>query len=122
LAPGVYCYDPDGHLLSPTAEGDRREKLLLAVFGQQCAKESSVAILFAAHYGLARREFGEHAVRLANIEAGHAAQNLCLQATALGLGFIGLGKFDADLLREALGVPEREDPLYVLVVGRKLIL
>jgi SagB-type dehydrogenase family enzyme len=120
LPSGVYRYDPDGHLLSAIEEGDRRERLMLAVLGQQCAKEAAVAILFAAHYGLPRREFGDEAERLAQIEAGHAAQNLCLQATALGLGLIGLGKFDADMLRAALGVPDREVPLYILVVGRKL--
>lgn len=119
LEPGVYRYDPDGHLLTPTGEGGRREQLMLAVLGQQCAADAAVAILFAAYYGLARREFGPHAPRLAHIEAGHAAQNLCLQAAALDLGLIGLGKFDADLLREALGVPAREEPLYLVVAGRK---
>ena len=40
------------------------------------------------------REFGEAGQKLAAMEAGHIGQNFLLQATALGLGSIGLGKFD----------------------------
>ncbi len=119
LEAGVYRYDPDGHLLKPVGSGDRRGRLELAAMGQECARQAAVAVLLTGHYGLSRREFGDECVRLAQLEAGHAAQNLCLQATALHLGVIGLGKFDKDLLREAMDIPEKEDPLYLLVAGRR---
>lgn len=119
LASGVYRYDPDGHSLKPICAGDQRERLVMATMGQECAGDGAAAILLAANYARGRREFGDAAEKLTLIETGHAAQNLCLQATALGLGVIGLGKFDVDLLREILHIPDKEDPLYLLVTGHK---
>lgn len=119
LPAGIYRYQPDSHTLKTVALGDRRDRLALAAMNQQCAREAALAVLFAANYFQSSREFGAAAPRLALIEAGHAAQNFCLQATCLDLGVITLGKFDADLLREALDLPAKEDPLYLVVAGRK---
>ena len=51
------------------------------------------------------------------IEVGHAAQNLLLEATALGLGAVPLGGFDPAKMRRALGIPKGEEPFYVIPVG-----
>jgi len=52
------------------------------------------------------------------MEAGHAAQNIYLQATALNLGMVTVGAFHGDRVRRILGMPNNEAPLYVIPVGR----
>jgi nitroreductase len=56
--------------------------------------------------------------RYVHLEAGHAAQNLLLQAVALGLGAVPIGAFDDDRLSRALGLPADHRPLYLIPVGR----
>jgi nitroreductase len=40
-----------------------------------------------------------------------------LEAAALDLGAVPVGAFDDDLVRAALGLDRREQPLYVVPVG-----
>jgi nitroreductase len=51
------------------------------------------------------------------MEAGHAAQNLLLQAVALDLGGVPIGAFDDERLSKILGLPENEAPLYLIPIG-----
>jgi len=51
------------------------------------------------------------------MEAGHAAQNVYLQATALSLGTVVNGGFSAERTREILDLLP-EEPLYWMPVGR----
>ena len=53
------------------------------------------------------------------MEAGHAGENLYLQAESLGLATVSIGAFRDDRVREILGVGERQRPLYVFPVGRR---
>jgi len=53
------------------------------------------------------------------MEAGHAAQNVYLQAEALGLGAVVIGAFDDSWVRELLGAAVEEAPLYVMPVGKR---
>jgi len=54
-----------------------------------------------------------------HLEAGHAAQNLCLQATAMDLGIVTVGAFTDDQVKEVLNLPENEQPLYIIPIGRE---
>jgi SagB-type dehydrogenase family enzyme len=119
LIPGVYRYNPDEHAILRTAKADARWALSQAAMGQQCAADCAALIVIAATYRRLSREFGTHAQRLALIETGHVGQNVCLQAAALGLGCVGLGRFDPDLARHALHLPDSEDPLYLVACGRR---
>jgi nitroreductase len=53
------------------------------------------------------------------MEVGHAAQNLLLQAVALGLGGAPVGAFDDEEVGRVLALPKDERPLYVVPVGRR---
>jgi nitroreductase len=53
-----------------------------------------------------------------HIEAGHAVQNICLQAVALGLGATVVGAFNDDEVKKVLGEPDDEQPLVIVPVGR----
>jgi nitroreductase len=52
------------------------------------------------------------------MEAGHAAQNLLLQAVALGLGAVVMGAFGDAEVRAAAALRGDERPLYLIPVGR----
>jgi nitroreductase len=52
------------------------------------------------------------------MEVGVAAQNVALQAVALGLGSLYVGAFRDDTVHELLELPEDHAPLALLPVGR----
>lgn len=118
LTPGFYSYDSDAGTLRLLRKGDRRRSLARAASGQTCVEECAFALLLTGWYKRAAREFGDAAPRLAAMECGHIGQNFCLQATAMGLGAIGLGRLDAEAVRLLLRLPENEEPLYLLLAGR----
>ena len=62
-------------------------------------------------YGTQRTE------RYLHLEAGHAAQNLLLQAIALELWATPLAAFDDARVSQTLGLPEGHLPLYLIPVG-----
>jgi nitroreductase len=49
---------------------------------------------------------------------GHAAQNVCLQAIALGLQTAVIGAFHDRAVTEIAHLPANEQPLYLVPVGR----
>jgi SagB-type dehydrogenase family enzyme len=62
--------------------------------------------------------FGERGVRYVHMEAAHAAQNVQLQATALGLGSVVVGSFKEAEISRIVGLPEGEEPVYLMAVGK----
>ena len=63
-------------------------------------------------------KYGERAERYVRLEAGHAAQNLLLQAVALELGAVPRGAFYDDQVQAALSQPLGQGPLYLIPMGR----
>lgn len=119
LAPGVYKYNPERHELTRLSNTDVREELAEGSLGQTSVKEGAIDIVIAAVYERTTKKYGDRGVRYVHIEAGHAAQNICLQAIALDLGLVTVGAFYDEQVKEIIGMPENETPLYVIPVGRK---
>jgi SagB-type dehydrogenase family enzyme len=119
LAAGVYLYQPDGHQLVKTGDGDVRAGLAEAALEQEWVEEGAVNFVFTAVYERTTGKYGERGIRYVHMEAGHAAQNLCLQAAALGLGAVTIGAFYDEQVSRLLNLPADEQPLYVIPVGRK---
>ncbi len=117
LAPGVYRYLPAKHALKQLATGDARRPLCAAALAQECVAAGAAVVVFAAVEQRTTRKYGSRGVRYVHIEAGHAAQNLALQATALGLGSVTVGAFDDAAVARLLKLPGGEVPLYLLPVG-----
>jgi SagB-type dehydrogenase family enzyme len=122
LDPGIYGVATDaGSLLAPasaSARGDRRPAVADAALGQAWLRQAPALIVVAAEARATRARYGERADRFVAIEAGAAAQNLLLQAQALGLGGTMVGAFDEPRLRAALGLPALQQPLLIVPVGR----
>jgi SagB-type dehydrogenase family enzyme len=119
LPDGVYKYVPETHDLRKVKDGDVRDQLAAAALDQAWVKEGAICIVIAAVYERTTAKYGERGVRYVHMEAGHAAQNICLQATALNLGTVTVGAFEDSRVSAITGMPENEAPLYLLPVGRK---
>lgn len=119
LENGIYKYDPLSHEIIKTKEGDYRNELSLASLGQSCIKEAAVSIVFAAVYDRITKKYGDRGIRYTYMEAGHAAQNIYLQAGVLKLGTVVVGAFIDNEVKKVVGMNKEETPLYILPVGKK---
>ncbi|UCE30486.1 MAG: SagB/ThcOx family dehydrogenase [Burkholderiales bacterium] len=117
LQPGLYRYRPATHALAPLGAGDRRAALAGAALNQTWLQQAPATVVFGAVESRTRFKYGGRSTRYVHIEVGHAAQNLLLQARALGLGAGLIGAFDDAKVAEVLGMPEEEEPLYLVPVG-----
>jgi len=119
LAAGIYSYHPRNHELVMIAKGDARTELSRAAMGQSSIKNAAMVLVFCAVYERTTVKYGERGIRYVHMEAGHAAQNVSLQAVALDLGTVVMGAFYDDEVRAVLRLPEQEHPLSIMPVGKK---
>jgi len=117
LAPGIYRYAACEHALKPVAEGDLRVDLFAATVGQADAANAPLTLVISAVYDRSTGRYGTRGITYTLMEAGHAGQNLYLQATALGLGTVAVGAFREEIVRSVLGLFPEEHPLYLFPVG-----
>ena len=114
---GVYSYLPHEHSLKPRVSGDLRQRLADAAIGQRAIATAPVSLVIAADYERTRLRYRNRTERYVHMEAGHAAQNVYLQAAALGLGTVAVGAFDDSGVKELLALTGNLQPLYILPAG-----
>ena len=117
LAGGVYRYLPQGHRLQGVAMGDVRAVLAIAACGQRWIADAPALVVIAAQPALTAARYGARAEAYVAMEAGAAAQNLLLQAAALGLGGTLVGAVDEAAVRRSLALADTEQPLAIVPVG-----
>lgn len=116
LEPGVYNYRPETHELWLVVAGDRREKV---DNGQGMVVAAPATIVYSAVFERNTSRYGTRGrERYVCMDLGHSAENVCLQAVALGLGTCPIGAFVDTELKAACGMTKSEEPLYILPVGR----
>lgn len=118
LAPGVYHYHPEEHLLTRINGTDRRIDLEAAAIDQAFVGDAPATLVIAAIPERMTAKYGDRGIRYVDMEAGHAAENIYLQATASSLGTVAIGAFDDDRVREILMLPANTTPLYLMPVGK----
>jgi len=121
LEPGIYHYEVGAHRLSRVASGDRRRELARAALGQSAVSEAAAVIAVGALYSRTTGKYGNRGRRYVHMEAGHAAQNVLLQATAMGLDAVPIGAFDDSDVARAASMPRGTQALYLLPVGHGAI-
>lgn len=115
---GVYHYSWKNHSLLLKKGGDVRPFLARAALNQHFISRAPASIVITAVVEKTASRYGRRGVyRYVPMDAGHSAQNVYLQATALGLGTVDVGAFDDSLVVKVLGV-EREEPLLILPFGK----
>jgi SagB-type dehydrogenase family enzyme len=117
LAPGIYRYRPVAHELIQVIEGDKRKELCHASLDQPAVREAALLLVLSAIYERTTGKYGKRGIRYVHMEAGHAAQNVCLQAVSLGLGAVVVGAFEDAKVKEAISL-EREKPICILAIVR----
>ena len=118
VAQGIYRYLPQQHELVRVVAGDLRGDLARAALNQQWVADGAIDIVFTAVYERTTMRYGKRGIRYVHMEAGHAAQNVYLQAVALKLGTVVIGAFDDSRVTEILKLPGGEVPLYIMPVGK----
>lgn len=113
----VARYIPREHALETVVSGDRRAPLAGAALGQACVRHAPLVLVFSAVNERTTRRYGDRGIMYVHMEAGHAAQNVHLQAVALGLGSVPVGAFDPKAVAQILGIPQAETVLYLIPVG-----
>jgi SagB-type dehydrogenase family enzyme len=115
---GVYRYRPGPHDLVPGESGDVQPELRAAAVDQAFVGAAAIDVVVCAVDERTTGKYGERGRRrYVPMEAGHAGQNLYLQAESLGLATVSVGAFDDDRVRELVGAPADRRPLYVFPVG-----
>ena len=118
LAQGVYKYQADAHKLLRSGGGDLRADAARAALGQSWIADSPAVIVIAAVFRRTTVKYGARGKRYVHMEAGHAAQNVYLQATALDLGTTVVGAFNDDRIHALANMTRDEAPLSLLPLGR----
>jgi SagB-type dehydrogenase family enzyme len=118
LDKGVYRFIPQGHELVKVRDGDLRAELADAALGQGSVRAAAIDLVFTAVYERTTAKYNERGIRYVHMEAGHAAQNVYLQAVALDLGTVTIGAFGDAEVKQIMHLEEQEDPLYIMSVGR----
>jgi SagB-type dehydrogenase family enzyme len=119
LPDGVYKYRPSKHTLVSVAEGDKRVELCNAALGQTSIRNAAAVIVFSAVHERTTMKYGDRGIQYVHMETGHAAQNIFLQAVSLNLGTVVIGAFNDDAVKGVFKMSEREQPLYIMPVGRR---
>jgi len=117
-ADGLFRYEPQGHALRVHLKDDRRAALRAAALGQGCIEAAPLCFVIAAAEKRTAVKYGQRAWRYCLLEAGHVAQNIHLQATAISLGSVPVGAFHDDDVAEAIRLPAGQRPIYLIPVGR----
>ena len=112
LPPGAYKYQTQGHELVKIADGDKKAELFKAV-GQASIKNAPAVLVFSGLSEKTQRPAWMY------LEAGHAAQNVYLQAVSLKMGGVVIGGFKDEDVRKVLSLLEKEQPLYIMPIGKK---
>ena len=119
LPSGVYRYRPRQHDLVLVKSGDMRAPLFSASLRQECVRDAPAVLAIAGVYERTARKYGKRARRYVQMEVGHAAQNVYLQAAASGLATVIVGAFDDGDVQKVLGLQKDHEPLALMPLGRR---
>lgn len=118
LEAGVYHYRPAEHALKRMMGGDIRQSLAKACLSQDWIADAPCSLIIAAIFARTNARYGERTLRYVYMEVGAAAENIALQAEALGLGTVMVGAFYEMKVQSLLDL-EDIIPLCLMPVGKK---
>ena len=113
----LYHYLPEGHRAEVLSDEDLRIELTRAALDEPAVYGAPAVFVITAVYARTAAKYGERGERYVHLEAGHAAQNLLLQAGALGLAGVPIGAFSDDDVARVLDLPPDRVPLYLIPIG-----
>lgn len=120
-ASGGYRYNIADHSLTRVFDNDLRTELSGVSLGQTAVSDAHAVIVLSYILERTAQRYSDRAYRYVCIEAGHIAQNIHLMAVSLGLGSVPVGAFSDEEVKQLLGGPDDEIPLYIIPVGYELL-
>lgn len=118
LASGAYRYIPFEHALKSIAAGDILPMLSGAALRQEAITQVPAVFVVAGIEKRTTGKYGDRGFRYMYMESGHVAQNICLQAVALGLDSVTIGAFTDTEVARILKMEKGMKPLYIIPVGK----
>ena len=119
IEPGVYKYTPQGHKIIRTIGKDVRKELSAAALNQEMIGKAPACLLYSAVFSRTTQRYGDRGrERYVCIDLGHSAENVYLQAEALGLGTCAVGAFNDIAVKNVMQLPAEEEPLYMMPIGK----
>jgi SagB-type dehydrogenase family enzyme len=119
IEPGVYKYIPQGHRIIRVIDKDVKALLASAALGQEMITVAPACLFYSADFSRTTGRYGERGrERYVCMDLGHSAENVYLQAEALHLGTCAIGAFNDAEVRAVMQLPENEEPLYIMPIGR----
>lgn len=114
---GVHLYKWASHALERTTDRDIRS----VVSGQPFAKVAPCILVFVSdRTSLKERgRMSEHWAKWTYVAAGAMTQQIYLAADSLGIGARYVEGMDAPLLRSLLSIPEDEEPICIMPLGKR---
>ena len=117
IADGVYHYNPIDARLERLA-GTGLLEVRQVIFYPEFVEHANLLLVIAAVFERTLIKYGPRGHRYVLLEAGHAAQNVCLGAVESGLAAVCLGGFDDGAMNRAVGLDGRQEAaVYCLAVG-----
>jgi SagB-type dehydrogenase family enzyme len=122
VEPGIYHYNSDGHALEMLHRADFfGNAFSLAALSQPAIDQAAAVLVVAGVFERTRAKYRARAERYVFIEAGHAGQNVYLEATALGLGVCAVGAFLDEEMNHLFGLDGTDAAvIYLLAIGQPL--
>jgi len=114
---GYFHYDFKNHVLKLINEEDMVNKLAEEAWNQKFIEEAYINILICADYSRTTQRYGERGIRYVYMEVGHCAQNIHLEAIALGLVSVPIGAFQDEGVKKVMNLPHNIDPLYIVPIA-----
>lgn len=115
---GVWRFNPHTQTLSEINDKDLRAPLAEAAYDQTFVARTPFDLVITGIAKRTTRKYGPRGVNYMYAEAGHAAQNYLLEATALHLGAVPIGGFKPYEVQKILKLPSQEEPIYIIPTGK----
>ena len=105
------------HALRPLHSGNMLAKLRESSKRSQAMGTAPLCMVLTMEVDRLKPRAGAKAERYCLMESGHVAQNVLLQAAAIGLASVPVGGIDEAKVTAALNLPKHLRPVYVLPLG-----
>lgn len=120
-AQGLWHYDPYTHELQEVSPVEPRT-ILSATTQSDLVGDAPLVFVVVSVFWRSRLKYGQRAVRFAQIEAGHVAQNLLLAAEAIGMNALPIGGFFDDEVNQSLKLDGlHETAMYLIPMSRTTV-
>lgn len=118
VADGLHHYNVRNHSLEPLKIRSPMEYITRSLYMKDQVQDANMIVFLVGIFERSQKKYGPRGYRYVLLEAGHVAQNLCLQAVELGLGSLCMGGYvDSELNRALELQPASEGVVYSIAIG-----